>query len=42
MNNWQEMIQQRHTTFAWSDKEVTKQQIQEILDDNFNYVPRKQ
>ena len=42
MNNWQEMIQNRHTTFAWSDKEVTKQQIQEILDDHFNYVPSKQ
>ena len=42
MNNWQEMIQQRHTTFSWSDKEVTKEQIQEILDDHFNYVPSKQ
>ena len=41
-NQWQDMIQNRHTTFAWSDKEVTKEQIQEILDDHFNYVPSKQ
>jgi|TARA_B110000495_G_C23039898_1_gene622965 nitroreductase len=42
MNNWQEMIQKRHTTFSWSDKEVTKEQIQEILDDLYNYAPSKQ
>jgi len=42
MSNWQDMIKTRHTTFAWSDKEVTREQIQEILDEHFNYVPSKQ
>lgn len=41
-NNWQEMIKSRHTTFSWSDKEVTKQQIQDIMDDLYNHAPSKQ
>jgi len=41
-DNWQDMIKSRHTTFGWSDKEVTKQQIQDIMDDLYNYAPSKQ
>lgn len=42
MEQWKDMLENRGTTFAWSDKEVTKETIQSILDDLHNYVPSKQ
>lgn len=42
MQDWKNMIENRHTTFAWSDKEVSKQVIQDILDDFHTYCPSKQ
>jgi len=42
MEQWKDMLENRSTTFAWSDKEVTKETIQSILDDLHNHVPSKQ
>jgi hypothetical protein len=42
METWKNMLENRSTTFAWSDKEVTKETIQSMLDDLHNHVPSKQ
>jgi hypothetical protein len=42
MSNWQDMLNGRSTTFNWSDKEVPKELIEEIMNDLHNHIPSKQ
>jgi len=42
MTQWNEMLENRSTTFAWADKEVTKETIQSMIDDLHKHAPSKQ
>ena len=38
---WNDIIEQRHTTFAWSDEVPPKERVVEALQEVYNHIPSK-
>ena len=39
--DWQELINKRHTTFAWEDTVPERETIQAVLEELYMHVPSK-
>jgi nitroreductase len=38
---WEKLIQERHTTFAWRDEVPSREIIEEVLQELYNHIPSK-